>query len=253
MLAELLATDVVLFLLVFGRIGSALIVLPGFGEVTIPARVRLAIALPISFALLPVVAQHLPPTPTDLPTLVLLLGGEIIIGLAIGMVGRLLVTSLQVGGTIIAFNSGLGSAQLFDPQAQQQSAITGAFFTTLGVTLLLVTNMHHLMLAGLAESYAVFVPGQGLPVGDFANLAAQLVAKAFRLGLQIAMPVVIVSMVIYVSMGLMARLMPQIQVFFIALPVQLTVGFVVIALTLSASMLLFLEDFENSFASLLAG
>ncbi len=250
MLAELLATDVFLFMLVFSRIGSALMVLPAFGEVTVASRIRLAIALAISFVLLPVIADHLPPLPSDFSSLLLLLGGEILIGLAIGMVGRLLITSLQIGGTIIAFNTGLGSAQIFNPQAQQQGAITSAFFTTLGVTLLFVTNLHHVMLAALAESYEAFVPGQVPPVGDFAQLASQTVAKSFRLGMQMAMPILIVSMIVYIAMGLMARLMPQIQVFFIALPIQLLAGFLILAFTLAASMALFLEDFRVSFGNL---
>ena len=250
MLAELLATDVFLFMLVFARIGSAIMVLPGFGEVTVTTRVRLGIALALSFVMLPVIAVHLPALPEDSSALLLLLGGEILVGLAIGMVGRLLITSLQIGGTIIAFNTGLGSAQMFDPSAQQQGAITSAFFTTLGVTLLFVTDLHHLMLVALAESYVAFVPGGALPVGDFADLAAQMVARAFRLGLQMAMPILIVSMVIYIAMGLMARLMPQIQVFFIALPIQLVAGFLILAFTLTASMTLFLEEFRESFANL---
>ncbi len=250
MLAELLATDVLLFMLVFARIGSAIMVLPGFGEVTVTARVRLAVALALSFVLLPVVSVHLPTLPQDSSVVLLLLGGEILIGLAIGMVGRLLITSLQIGGTIIAFNTGLGSAQMFDPAAQQQGAITSAFLTTLGVTLLFVTNLHHLMLVALADSYVAFVPGAPLPLGDFADLAAQLVAKAFRLGMQMAMPILIVSMVIYIGMGLMARLMPQIQVFFIALPIQLLAGFLILGFTLTASMLLFLEEFRDAFATL---
>ena len=253
MLAELLATDIFLFMLVFSRIGSALMLLPGFGEVSIPSRVRLVIALAISLILLPAISDSLPALPSDTSALLLLLGGEIAVGLAIGMVGRLLITSLQVGGTIIAFNTGLGAAQMFDPQAQQQGAIIGAFFSTMGVTLLFVTNLHHLMLAALAESYVAFVPGEGLPVGDFADLASQLVAKSFRLGFQMAMPVLIVSMIVYISMGLMARLMPQIQIFFIALPIQLFAGLSILAFTLAASMVLFLEDFRTSFSSIFVG
>ena len=80
------------------------------------------------------------------------------------------------------------------------------------MTLLFVTNMHHLMLIALVDSYQLFAPGGGFPVGDFSNLAAQFVARSFRLGLQIAMPVVVVGVLIYVAMGLMARLMPQMVV-----------------------------------------
>lgn len=245
MLDGLLVSDVYLFLMIFARIGSAMIVLPGFGEVNVPVRVRLIIALTICFVMYPVVSVALPATPPNVAELLLLLGGEILIGIAIGAITRLLISMLQVGGTIIAFNAGLASAQLFDPSAGQTGAITGAFLATIGITLLFVTNMHHVMLMALVDSYVLFVPGQGFPVGDFSDSAARVVSDSFRLGLQIALPILVVGMLIYLSMGLMARLMPQIQVFFIALPLQILVGFAVLAVTLGVSMLVFLDHFET--------
>ncbi len=119
------------------------------------------------------------------------------------------------------------------------------------MTLLFVTNMHHLMLVALVDSYQLFVPGGGFPVGDFSEIAAQFVARSFRIGLQIAMPVVVVGVMIYIAMGLMARLMPQIQVFFIALPLQMLVAFTILALTIGAGMLLFLNHFENAIRDIL--
>lgn len=248
---ELLATDVYLAVLVFARIGSALMVLPGFGELTIPVRVRLGFALALSFVLFPLVATAIPTAPGSFYGLVVLLIGEILIGIAIGLIARLLVSSLQVAGTIIAFNTGLGSAQLFDPNAGQQGAITGAFLATLGLTVLFTTNMHHLMIMALVDSYQMFVPGQALPIGDFSDMAARLTAQSFRIGFQIALPIVIVGTIIYVAMGLMARLMPQIQVFFIALPVQIVVGFAILSITLGAGMMMFIDSFETAMGGFL--
>ncbi len=251
MLDGLLVADVYLFMMIFARMGSAMIVLPGFGEVNVPVRVRLVFALAFTFIMFPLVSGALPAIPENLAELVLLLFGEILIGLAIGAITRLLISMLQVGGTIIAFNAGLASAQLFDPSAGQQGAITGAFLATLGITLLFITNMHHLMLMALVDSYALFVPGAGFPVGDFSEMATRVVSDSFRLGLQIALPIVVVGMLIYISMGLMARLMPQMQVFFIALPLQILVGFSVLAITLGVSMIVFIDHFETVVAGFL--
>lgn len=245
MLEQLLVADVYMFLAVFARMGAALMVLPGFGELSIPPRVRLAFALTLAFVLYPLVVDLIPPMPSNGFGLVAFIGGEVLIGIVIGTIARILVASLQIAGTIIAFNSGLGSAQLFDPTAGQQGAITGAFLATIGVTLLFVTNLHHLMLFALVDSYQLFAPGGGFPVGDFSNIASQVVARSFRIGMQIAMPVVLVGVMIYVAMGLMARLMPQMQVFFIALPLQILVAFTILALTIGAGMLLFLDHFET--------
>ncbi|MEH6755705.1 MAG: flagellar biosynthetic protein FliR [Alphaproteobacteria bacterium] len=245
MLDELLVSDIYLFMMIFARLGSALILLPGFGEVNVPVRVRLIIALAFSFVVFPVVSVALPTLPENLAELIFLLVGEILIGIAIGAITRLLLSMLQVGGTIIAFNAGLASAQLFDPSAGQTGAITGAFLATIGITLLFVTNMHHVMLMAMVDSYVLFIPGQGFPVGDFSESATRIVSDSFRLGLQIALPVLVVGMLIYVAMGLMARLMPQIQVFFIALPLQILVGFSVLAITIGVSMLVFIDHFET--------
>jgi len=246
MLERLLEQDVYLFFAVFARMGSAIMVLPGFGELTIPVRVRLSLALTLSFILFPLVVDLIPEIPSNPFGLAAFMGGEVLIGIVIGAIVRLLVSTLQVAGTIIAFNSGLGSAQLFDPTVGQQGAITGAFLATVGVTLLFVTNMHHLMLLALVDSYQLFVPGASFPIGDIADVAAQVVSRSFRIGLQIAMPIVVVGVLVYVSMGLMARLMPQMQVFFIALPLQMLISFVILALTIGASMLVFLDYFESS-------
>ncbi len=246
MLEGLLVTDVYLFFAVFARMGGAIMVLPGFGELTIPARIRMAFALTVTFILFPLVVDLIPAMPANPVGLAVFIGSEILIGIVIGAIARFLISSLQVAGTVIAFNSGLGSAQLFDPTVGQQGAITGAFLATLGVTLLFVTNLHHLMLLALVDSYQLFAPGGGFPVGDFSDAAARIVARSFRIGLQIGMPVVVVAVLIYIAMGLMARLMPQIQVFFIALPLQILVAFTILALTLGAGMLLFLEEFESA-------
>ncbi len=251
MLEQLLVSDVYLFLAVFARMGAAVMVLPGFGELTIPPRVRLAFALTLAFVLFPLVVDLIPPMPSNGIGLAALIGGEVLIGIVIGAIARILVSSLQIAGTIIAFNSGLGSAQLFDPTVGQQGAITGAFLATIGVTLLFVTNLHHLMLIALVDSYHLFTPGAGFPVGDFSSIASQVVARSFRMGLQIAMPVILVGVMIYIAMGLMARLMPQIQVFFIALPLQMLVAFAILALTIGAGMLLFLEQFETALRAIL--
>jgi len=249
-LEQLRVSDVYLYLAVFARIGAAVMVLPGFGELTIPARVRLALALTLSFVLFPLVSGLLPAMPANGFALTMLIGGEVLIGIVIGALARIIVGGLQVAGTIIAFNSGLGSAQLFDPTVGQQGAITGAFLATIGVTLLFVTNMHHLMLQALVDSYQLFAPGAGFPVGDFSDTAARFVARSFAMGLQIAMPVVVVGVLIYIAMGLMARLMPQIQVFFIALPLQMLVAFVILTVTIGAGMLVFLDTFESSLREL---
>ena len=250
MLAELLALNAFQLMLVFARVGAAVMLLPGIGELTIPARVRLAFALALSVIVLPVVGERLPGPPAQPAALVLLLGGEVLLGIAIGTMARILVSALQVAGTVIAYHSGMGTANLFDPSAGQQGAMIGAFLATLGVTLLFVTGLHQVLIAGVVDSYTSLPPGGGIPAGDLADAATRIVGLSFKLGLEIAMPTVIIAFLLLVAMGLMARLMPQVHIFFVALPVQVGAGLFVFALTLSTAMLVFLDRFSDALGEL---
>jgi flagellar biosynthetic protein FliR len=250
MLDQLLPNDLFSILVVFARVGSAIMLMPGFGEVFVPARARLGIALALSLIVAPVVAQTLPGLPPDLIRLFLVVGGEVAIGLFIGATVRLLLSALHVAGVVIGFQTSLSNATFFDPANAQQGALIAAFMNVLGVLLIFAADLHHLMLAGLVDSYVVFRPGNLPPLGDFSEVAVRLLARSFDLGLQIAAPFVVVGLVFYVGLGLLARLMPQIQVFFIAVPLQLALGFLVMALTLSAGMLWFLDGFQASVSGL---
>ncbi len=114
-----------------------------------------------------------------------------------------------------------------------------------GVTLLFITNLHHLLIHGIVESYEMFPIGQVLNTGDMADLVARAVSASFMTGFQIAMPFVVISMVLYVGMGVLSRLMPQVQIFMIAIPVQIMLALVVLSLSISAIMLFFLTRFED--------
>ena len=250
MLERLLAADLLTVFLVFCRLGSAMVVLPGFGEAFVAPRLRLMLALALAVAVTPVVAPSLPRA-SDAAAIVGLILSEIGVGLFIGTAARLLISALQVAGTVIAFQVNLSSAFVFDPTAGQQDMVTGSFLSILGLTLLFVTDLHHLLLRGLVDSYAVFLPGALPPVGDFADAVARLAADSFRIGLQLAAPFLLVGILIAVGMGLLSRLMPQVQIFFVAAPVQILIGMLALMLTVSVGMSWFLGMFEELFGQTL--
>lgn len=250
MIEQLFPNDVFSLLLVFARIGGAIMLLPGFGETFVPPRVRLIFALGLTLVLTPLVAGTLPGLPDTIPALFLLLGGEIVIGLFFGGLARLLVTALHVAGVVIGFQTSLAGAQIFDPASAQQGSLIGTFLNLLGIFLIFISDLHHLMLIALADSYSLFVPGVALPLGEFSQKAARTVADSFAVGIRLSAPFIIIGMVFYIGLGLLARLMPQVQVFFIAIPLQVALGFVVLALVLSASMTWFLDFFQAGIMSM---
>ena len=251
MLQNLITGDAFSLIFVFARIGAAIMLLPGFGEVFISARIRLLLAIGITVVVAPVVSPFVPPTPDGPLALFAALAHETVIGVVLGAISRMMIAALHTAGTIIGFQTSLSNAQLFDPVNAEQGSLIGSFFNVLGVFLIFATNLHHMMLIAVIDSYSLFVPGAALPIADFSNTATRVLAGSFLLAMQISAPFIVMGMLFYLGLGLLARLMPQVQVFFIAMPVQIILGFMVMGATLSAGMLWFLGAFQTTFQGVL--
>jgi flagellar biosynthetic protein FliR len=251
MLNELLAGNTFALVFVFARIGSAIMLLPGFGETFVAPRVRLLIALGVTMVVTPVVIDLVPPAPESPFAMLALLGREIAIGLFLGALARMMVSALHTAGVIMGFQTSLANAQLFDPINAAQGSLFGSFLNILGVFLIFVTDLHHMMLMAIADSYALFSPSAELALGDFSETAVRVLGGAFTLAMQIAAPFMVAGLLFYLSLGLLARLMPQVQIFFVAMPLQIMLGFMVMAITISAGMMWFLGSFQNTFQGLL--
>ena len=241
------------FLLIFARIGTMTMLLPGIGERSFPVRVRLATALLLTLVFYPLAARFYPQPLGAMPAVVGLLIGEIAIGFVLGIAGRIMIATLQTAGTVIANQLGLGFVMNVDPSQGQQGALVGTFLTLLAVALIFATDTHHLAIAALGKSYDIFRPGVIPDTGDAAKYAAGLAAGSFRIAIQLAAPVLIFGLIFNVGLGVLARLMPQMQVFFIAMPASILLGFAVLALVLSAMMGVFITYVEDGLGQLLQG
>jgi len=235
------------FMLIFARVGTLVMLMPALGEQTISARVRLAFALALTFVLYPLVRDTYPATlPDTIGTLSVLVAGEFVVGFFVGLAARLILSALQVAGATIASQAGLAFAQQFDPSQGQQGALFGNFLSVLGITLIFVSDLHHLALAGIHDSFKLFPPGDWMPVGDIAKYAVMTVAEAFKVGIQISAPFLVFGIVFYFGLGLLNRLMPQIQIFFIAMPANITFGLILLLLLLSTMMAWYLAHFQTA-------
>jgi flagellar biosynthetic protein FliR len=182
-----------------------------------------------------------------------LVAGEALLGLFIGAAGRALFAALHIAGTMIAFQSGLAAAAIFDPSEATQGTLPGNLLTTTALVLLFVTDGHHLLLQALAASYVGLPAGAAAPAQDLAELLARLLTGAFAVGLRVAAPLMALSVLMYLGMGVLNRLMPTLQVFFIALPLQILLAFATIMLGLSAGLLVFFTFFEGAVGALALG
>jgi flagellar biosynthesis protein FliR len=231
------------FMLVFARIGAMVMLLPGFGETNIPVRIKLAIALALTLIILPLHRAAYTIDMQSLTPLMVMLVHEIVIGIVLGATARVTLAALQVAGSVIAQQLGLGFVTAIDPTQGQQGLLIGNFLTILGLTLLFATDTHHLVIAALNDSYAIFSPGELMPSGDIAALATRAFAAAFRIGAQLAAPFLVFGLVFNMGLGVLARLMPQMQVYFVGVPLAILAGFVIFAAVLATMMGSFLDYF----------
>lgn len=233
------------FMLIFVRLAAMLMLMPAIGEASIPGRIRIAFAIGLTVILYPVVAPQLTP-PEGLVDLVLALGYEVLIGVFIGGVARMLMSAMQMAGAFVAFQIGLASAQIVDPSQGIQSALFASFLSVVAVTLVFAFDLHHLLIRAIGDSYTLFKPGFTIPTGDFASLAVDYVAQSFRIAIQLSAPFLVFGLVFYVGLGILSRLMPQVQVFFVAMPANTLLGFVLLMALIGSMGLWFAEYFASA-------
>jgi flagellar biosynthetic protein FliR len=240
-----------LFMLVFARVGTMVMLMPGLGERFVLNRAKLAIAVFLALLLMPV-ARPLMQVPSDPGLLMSLLISEILIGAILGLSARLIMAALQTAGVIMANQIGLGFATAVDPAMGQQNPSIGNFLSILGVTLVLVTDLHHLAIAAIHNSYTMLPPGAYPSVGDASALGLQAVSKGFSIAVQMSAPFIVFGLLFNLGLGVLARLMPQFQVFFLGAPASILIGMAILAAIVSVMMTVFLGEL-GSFLKQLAG
>jgi len=240
-----------LFMLVFARVGTMVMLMPGLGERFVLNRAKLAIAVFLALLLMPV-ARPLMQVPSDPGLLMSLLISEILIGAILGLSARLIMAALQTAGVIMANQIGLGFATAVDPAMGQQNPSIGNFLSILGITLVLVTDLHHLAIAAIHNSYTMLPPGAYPSVGDASALGLQAVSKGFSIAVQMSAPFIVFGLLFNLGLGVLARLMPQFQVFFLGAPASILIGMAILAAIVSVMMTVFLGEL-GGFLKQLAG
>lgn len=238
-----------LYILLFTRIGAILMLMPALGEDMIPARMRLSFALAFTLVVYPLLSPSLPAMPADVIDIIGLIFHELAIGLILGAIVRITVMATQVAGAIIAFQTGLSSAMAADPtQTGIQGAVFGSFLSFTGMVLIFATDLHHMALAATYDSYMVFPLDAPLMFDDGAQMAIKTVGSAFTIGIQMSAPFIVFGLVFNLGAGILARLMPALQVFFVLMPANIIIGLVLFALLLTMMMGWYITGFENHLA-----
>lgn len=234
-----LALDAGSFLLLFARIGAILMLLPVFSEDAVPGRIRLFIALAVALGMFGLLEPAAAGVSDD--QLAGLLVVEILIGLALGMLVRIMFFAAAMAGSIISVQMGLSSALISDPALGGQSALLAKFVLVSAAVVCLAMNVHHLWIRSIIESYNAFPVGSLPNTEDFAQLATTAVQRSMEVALGLAAPFLVFGIVFNAVLGLANRLAPQIQVFFIGLPANILAGLALFSATIALILTTFAD------------
>jgi flagellar biosynthesis protein FliR len=238
------------FVLIMARIGSAIALLPGLGEADPPAMLRVGLSVAVTALLLPGIAPSIPPVPEADAQAAFMVAAEVVTGLWIGWLARLLVLALPVAGQFIAYMLGLANVLQPDPELGGLATPIERLFAVAAPLAILVTGLYALPLAALAGSYRLIAPGTLLPAADTAETAVRAAAATFSLAVRLASPFLLVSIVWHVATGLLARMVPRLQVYFVVMPGQILGGFALLAVMATALLTAWQASVRSGFAGL---
>jgi flagellar biosynthetic protein FliR len=231
--------------LIFMRLASVLMLLPGIGETGVPPQVRLGFALLFALMLTPVLAPTLPGLPTGLGDLLGQVLHEVLVGLILGSLMRLMIFTLNTAGEIISLQTGISFAQTANPTQAQPSSSVGSFLSMLGLVLVYVTNTHHLFIRAFVDSYQLFSPMKKIMLEDAGALLVRTLGQSFVLALQMSAPIIVFALIFNVAVGFVGRMMPSFPVFFAATPLSLLLGLSLFAMGLGSMGMVFIDHYQD--------
>lgn len=234
--------------LVFARVGAMVMLMPGIGDTAVPPRIRLSFALLMSLLLAPLVYRSIGPVPSSVGALGGAVIHEILIGLMIGGVLRIFMGAMTTAGEIISLQTTLSFAQTTNPMGAGSSTAVATFLSMLGLTLIMATDLHHLFIGAIVKSYDIFPFTRAVPVNDAAALAVRTVADSFKLGVQLSAPVLVFSIVFNLATGLVGRVMPSFQIFFVTSPLSVILGLSLLGLSLGGIAMVWTDRYRDLLA-----
>lgn len=245
-----LLSQVFAFLLIFSRIGTAMMFLPAFGDSYVSPRVRLILALSMSILLVPIFGDLLPAVPKSPIALTILLFNEITIGAMIGLIVRIIFSGMHVAGTLIATQASLAIASQIDFTIGSHSAVISNFLVLLTTVIFFQLDLHLLVLQGLYNTYALFPAGTLPDTGDMSEFVSRAASAAFLIGTQLTAPFFVVGLITYLGGGILSRLMPQMQVLQITIAPQLMLAFTLLIAVLSSMIYLYDDYLHDAITTL---
>lgn len=210
------------YLFPFTRIAGFFAVAPVFGQLGMPMRSRLVVVLALTFLIVPSMPnmQTVPASPHFMPLFIM----QALIGIALGMVVRVVFAAIELSGDLIGFQMSLSFASAFNPDTGSQSPIVGSFMLWIGAAIFICMDGHLVLLATLLESFSYLPPDKIPDMTEWGRLVRSG-SILFSLGLQIALPIVIPLIIANIGLALLTRTAPSLNLFSIGFPLVLATGF----------------------------
>lgn len=220
------------FLLLFARISGIFSSAPFYSSHNIPVYIKAGTSLLLSYILLPLLYTPKISIPETFWPYLFLVASEFLFGLIFGFVSQLVFDAIQMAGHLLDMQIGFGIVNIFDPQFGQQVPLLGNFKYILAMLFFLGTNGHHVLITALVESYK-FIPVTGIVFHpSIAQFLLDLVSGAFIIAFKVSLPVLAALLLTDVAMGILARTMPQMNIFVVGVPAKIFVGLFVLSISL---------------------
>ncbi len=232
------------FLICLVRVGSMIATIPIFSGGQVPAQLRIAIAFIFSLLIFPAVQENLPHVTYEPVSLLLLVGGELLLGTMVGFMAQLVFMAAEFGGSIIGYQMGFAAANVFDPANQRQVALISQFQSVFAILLFLVLNVHHLFFEAIVASFQMLPPGKLNLGGGAIMMIMEIANHSLILGLRLGAPILALLILSNLTLGVMSRVFPQLNAFLLSFPLNIGISFVLIGLTFEMVASLLQQEFS---------
>jgi len=228
----LMQSQVGFFLLIFVRISGIFMMMPIFSSRNITGRVKAGFALIITYILFPLVFSKTAVIPDDFLPYLFIVAGELLVGLILGFVSSLMFSAIQMAGQLLDMQIGFGMINVIDPLSGQQAPIIGNFKFILALITFLATNGHHVLLSALFASFKL-IPVTGVVVNvAVTEFMVDMIGGMFVFALKISVPVIVSLLLTDMALGILARTMPQMNIFVVGVPGKIIIGIFVLSMAL---------------------
>ena len=220
------------FLFIFFRVGALILFVPVLGSKQIPMTMKVGFILFIAIVIFPLVQNQPLPEPQSIFELAIYLTADVTIGLGIAFIARLIFGAVQVAGTVVDFQMGFGVVNVIDPQTDTQVSVTAQFHNILAILVFLAIDAHHFIIQAIVDSFFIINPAEVSFSGITPEYMLHLFSGTFTTAVKIAAPIMAILFFLSVGLGLVARTVPQMNVFIVGFPLQIGVGLVMVGLSM---------------------